>query len=51
MIPDVEKQPEVMQAAIDAGKLLGRRLRDAHDRVKVTENMQQKMMETFKGSA
>jgi multimeric flavodoxin WrbA len=51
MIPDVEKQPEAMQSAIDAGKLLGQRLREEHDRSKVTHNMQQKMMGTFKSSA
>ncbi len=51
MIPDVTKQPEAMQAAISAGKLLGQRLRKDHDRMAVTQNMQQKMMEMFKGSA
>lgn len=50
MIPDVAKQPEVMQTAINAGKLLGRRLSENHDRKKVTQKMQQKMMEMFKGS-
>lgn len=50
MIPDVAKQPEVMQAAVQAGKLLGRRLSENHDRKKVTQKMQQKMMEMFKGS-
>ena len=51
MIPDVTRQPEVMQAAISAGKLLGQRLSKDHDRMTVTQNMQQKMMEMFKSSA
>lgn len=36
VIPDVTRQPEVMQAAEDAGKLLGKRLRNGHDRSQVT---------------
>ncbi len=51
MIPDVKKQPEVMAAAADAGKLLGRRLTDGHDRKAVTLEMQRKMMEMMKASA
>lgn len=51
MIPDVAKQPEVMQAAADAGRLLGERLRQGHDRQKVTAAMQQKMMEMMEHSA
>ena len=51
MIPDVTKQPEVMAAAADAGKLLGKRLTEGHDRKAVTRNMQQKMMEMMKASA
>ena len=51
MIPDVTKQPEVMAAAADAGKLLGKRLTEGHDRKVVTRNMQQKMMEMMKASA
>jgi hypothetical protein len=50
MIPDVTKQPEVMAAAADAGKLLGKRLTDGHDRKTVTQNMQQKMMEMMQAS-
>lgn len=50
VIPDVTKQPDVMQAAIDAGKLLGGRLREGHDRAQVTMKMQQVMMEKFKAS-
>ncbi|CAB5131771.1 hypothetical protein D3OALGA1CA_4436 [Olavius algarvensis associated proteobacterium Delta 3] len=45
MIPDVTKQPTVMQSAADAGRLLGERLRNDHDRENVTLMMQQKMME------
>jgi multimeric flavodoxin WrbA len=51
IIPDVTKQPQVMQAAAEAGKLLGRRLRQGHDRMQVTQRMQAVMMEKFKGSA
>jgi len=51
MIPDVGKQPDVMQAAVDAGKLLGKRLLKGHDREKVTQGVQQTMMEKFGGSA
>jgi multimeric flavodoxin WrbA len=47
MIPDVSKQPKVMAAAAEAGKLLGKRLKDGHDRTVVTENMQKKMMAMF----
>lgn len=50
MIPAVEKQPELMQAAADAGKELDRRLKDGHDRAAVTMKMQQLMMERFKES-
>lgn len=50
IIPNVTKQPEVMQAAADAGKLLGERLLGGHDRKTVTQNMQAKMMTMFKGA-
>lgn len=50
IIPDVTKQPDVMAAAEEAGKLLGERLRDGHDRMAVTQNMQAKMMEMFQGA-
>jgi len=50
MIPDVTRQPEVMQAAIDAGKMLGQRLREGHDRMHVTQAMQARMMEMLKTS-
>jgi len=48
--PGVTKQPEVMQAAADAGKLLGQRLTAGHDRAEVTQKVQQKMMELFASS-
>ncbi|WP_022666481.1 flavodoxin family protein [Desulfospira joergensenii] len=44
MIPDVRKQDEVMASAARAGKLLGERLKGSHDRMKVTQAMQEKMM-------
>lgn len=47
MIPDVSKQPAVMEAAAAAGRELGRRLREGHDRAAVTRSMQAKMMEMF----
>jgi hypothetical protein len=47
MIPDVAKQPGVMSAAAEAGKLLGRRLREGHDRGAVTANMQSRLMAMF----
>ncbi|UCE82088.1 MAG: flavodoxin family protein [Deltaproteobacteria bacterium] len=50
IIPDVTKQPEVMQAAVEAGKKLGERLRDGHDRAQVTQKMQAIMMEKFEGA-
>jgi multimeric flavodoxin WrbA len=50
-IPDVGKQPDVMQAAAAAGKLLEDRLRQGVDRPAVTLKMMQAMMEKFKGSA
>lgn len=51
MIPDVARQPDVMESAASAGKLLGERLRGGHDRQQVTLQMQQKLMEMFKNSA
>jgi len=51
MIPNVTKQPEVMKAAMAAGKLLGQRLGKRHDRIQVTRKMQQKFMEMLEGSA
>lgn len=51
LIPDVAKQPKVMAAAEEAGKLLGQRLQMGHDREAVTANMQKKMMALFASSA
>jgi len=50
IIPDVTKQPEAMDAAVEAGKLLGQRLREGHDRMQVTQRMQEKMMSMFEGA-
>jgi multimeric flavodoxin WrbA len=50
MIPDVTGQDAVMQAATNAGKLLGERLLNGHDRMQVTLKMQQVMMEKFQGA-
>jgi multimeric flavodoxin WrbA len=50
MIPDVSKQADVMAEAVKAGELLGRRLKDGHDRQKVTKKMQKRMMDKFKSS-
>jgi hypothetical protein len=51
MIPRVTKQPEVMEAAAAAGKQLGERLRNGHDRKAVTQNMQRTLMQMFAESA
>ena len=51
MIPDVARQPQTMQTAAAAGRLLGERLRDGHDRMSVTQNMQRKLMSMFEHSA
>jgi multimeric flavodoxin WrbA len=51
MIPDVTKQSDVIESAASAGKLLGQRLRDGHDRMAVTEKMQHKLMAMFKESS
>lgn len=50
MIPDVTKQPETMQAAVDAGKLLGQRLKEGHNPMQVAQNMQAKMMAMFEST-
>jgi hypothetical protein len=47
MIPDVTKQPGVMASAVEAGRLLGQRLRDGHDRAAVTARMQKQLMAKF----
>ncbi len=51
MIPRVTKQPEVMEAAVAAGKQLGERLRNGHDRKTVAEKMQRTLMQMFSESA
>jgi multimeric flavodoxin WrbA len=51
IIPDVTKQPGVMQAAADAGKLLGERLRHGHDRQAVTQKVMQALMARFSETA
>jgi multimeric flavodoxin WrbA len=48
--PDVTRQSEVMKSAVDAGELLGRRLREGHDRATVTLKMQKVMMDKFQGA-
>lgn len=50
IIPDVGKQPEVMQAAVNAGRLLGERLRHGHDRQAVTQKVMQALMAKFEES-
>ena len=51
IIPDVVRQPETMRAAAAAGKLLGERLQSGHDRGRVTQGMQQRLMSMFAHSA
>jgi hypothetical protein len=51
MIPDVNRSPETIQAAAAAGKLLGERLGSGHDRSRVTQAMQQRLMSMFGHSA
>lgn len=50
IIPDVTKQPDVMAAAANAGRLLAERLQSDHDRMLVTKNVQQKMMAMFESA-
>jgi multimeric flavodoxin WrbA len=47
IIPNVEKQADVMAAAVQAGKLLGERLTNGHDRAVVTQRVRDKMMSKF----
>ncbi len=51
MIPRVTKQPKVMENAAAAGKQLGERLRNGHDRKAVTQNMQKTLMRMFAESS
>jgi len=50
MIPRVTKKPEVMAAAEAAGRELGRRLREGHDRKVVASRMQAILMAKFRES-
>jgi multimeric flavodoxin WrbA len=50
IIPDITKQPEVIEEAKKAGKLLREKLTENYDRMEVAKKMQQKMMEAFKSS-
>jgi multimeric flavodoxin WrbA len=50
IIPDLTKQPEVVATAVNAGKLLGERLRHGHDRMEVNQRMQEKMMAMFESA-
>ena len=51
IIPQVTRQPEVMASAAAAGRQLGDRLRNGHDRKVVTRNMQRTLMQMFTESA
>ncbi len=51
MIPDVNKQPDVMSAAADAGKLLAERLTSGHDCKAVTKKMRERMAALVGSSA
>ncbi len=44
MIPDFAKQPEVKASAAEAGRILGQRLRNGHDRAAVTSRIQKQLM-------
>jgi hypothetical protein len=47
MVPDVGKQPVLLEQAAAAGKLLGQRLKAGNDRQKTTMAMQAKLMAMF----
>jgi hypothetical protein len=47
IIPNVTRQAATVKAAVEAGRLLGKRLQEGHDRLAVTQNMQQKLMSMF----
>ena len=44
MIPSISKQPQVLKAAAEAGKLLGDRLRAGNDRKQTAKKIQDRMM-------
>ena len=48
--PDVMKDQDLLAAAKEAGRTLGSRLRNNHDRNQVTMKMQARLMEAFKES-
>jgi len=50
IIPSVTKQPDLIKAAQNAGKLLSDRLTNDHDRKHVAEKMQQTLMAMFAAS-
>jgi multimeric flavodoxin WrbA len=50
IIPDIKKQEDVMASAANAGKLLGERLKNNHDRMKVAMRVKEKMMSMFEES-
>ena len=50
MMPDIDKQPEVLKAAKEAGKLLKKRLTENYNRDEITQNMQIKLMDIFKST-
>ncbi|WP_323131696.1 flavodoxin family protein [Vibrio algarum] len=47
IIPRVEKQSDLMASAVAAGKLLGERLNEGHDRAKVATAVQQEIMKRY----
>lgn len=50
MVPNVEKHPGAIAAAQEAGRQLGRRLREGHDRMAVAQAMQSRLMALFQES-
>ena len=50
IIPDIEKQPEILENAKKAGTILRERLTENYNRDEITQKMQVKLMETFKSS-
>ncbi len=50
IIPDIEKQPEVIDAAKNAGKLIRDRLTNGYNREEVIQRMQKKLIEAFKST-
>ena len=51
IIPDVGKQPQLMEEAKAAARLLGERLRQGEERMLVAKRMMRAMQEKFKASA